>query len=177
MSHSEAQFGSRAPAPPAAGCGGGETEEDGSICLQDVETGGASENKVNFGKLEGDCRICHLSLFSSSPSCSGPAIQLGCACKDDLAAAHKHCADTWFKIRGNKTCEICNSVAENVVGPTDDFDFAQEASESSINEDESGQSNAGVRRCLNGHRLLNILLSCLVFAFAISWLLHFGIPS
>ncbi|CAA0829827.1 PAR1 protein [Striga hermonthica] len=122
--------------------------------------------------------ICHLSLFSSSPGCSGPAIELGCACKDDLAAAHKHCADTWFKIRGNKTCEICNSIAENVAGPTIDFDFAQEDSESSIDgTEESGQSNAGVRRCLNGHRLLNILLGCLVFAFAISWLLHFNIPS
>ncbi|KAL4386351.1 hypothetical protein GQ457_09G030190 [Hibiscus cannabinus] len=35
-------------------------------------------------------------------------------CKDDLAAAHKHCAEAWFKIKGNRTCEICGSTARNV---------------------------------------------------------------
>lgn len=61
----------------------------------DLESGEKNSN------VEIDCRICHLSLVSSSPT-SGIAIQLGCSCKDDLAAAHKHCAETWFKIKGNK---------------------------------------------------------------------------
>ncbi|GFY84541.1 RING/FYVE/PHD zinc finger superfamily protein [Actinidia rufa] len=30
------------------------------------------------------------------------SIELGCACKEDLAAAHKQCAEAWFKIKGNK---------------------------------------------------------------------------
>lgn len=67
----------------------------------DLERGVIVEKNPNLGTLERDCRICHLSLVSSSPG-AGIAIELGCSCKDDLAAAHKQCADTWFKIKGNK---------------------------------------------------------------------------
>ncbi|KAL0333238.1 UNVERIFIED_CONTAM: hypothetical protein Sangu_1480000 [Sesamum angustifolium] len=74
---------------------------DLSDCSVDIESGGVGEKKVYLGGFERDCRICHLSLVSSSPG-SGVAIELGCSCKDDLAAAHKHCAETWFKIKGNK---------------------------------------------------------------------------
>ncbi|KAL1549203.1 hypothetical protein AAHA92_17335 [Salvia divinorum] len=131
--------------------------------------------------VERDCRICHMGLVSSSPS-SGIAIELGCSCKDDLAAAHRHCAETWFKIKGNKTCEICNSVACNVVGPND-MEAVQQVSES--NADGAaiatslapGPSIVETRTCLNGHRFLNFLLACMVFAFVISWLFHFNIPS
>ncbi|KAL2471470.1 E3 ubiquitin-protein like [Abeliophyllum distichum] len=66
--------------------------------LVHLETG---KNKMHFGKVERDCRICHLSLVSSSPE-TGVAVEFGCSCKDDLAVAHKHCAETWFKIKGNK---------------------------------------------------------------------------
>ncbi|MCD9644583.1 hypothetical protein HAX54_032935 [Datura stramonium] len=76
----------------------------GSDRSVDLENG-TGETKV--WKIERDCRICHLSLVSSGPE-SGVAIELGCSCKDDLAAAHRHCAEAWFKIKGNKTCEICN---------------------------------------------------------------------
>lgn len=149
----------------------------------DLESGGGGRMKAaRVGDVERDCRICHLSLVSSSPS-SGIAIELGCSCKDDLAAAHKQCAETWFKIKGNKTCEICNSVAHNVVGPND-IEAVQQAS------DQNGaaatatafsapvaSSTAETRTCLNGHRFLNFLLACMVFAFVISWLFHFNIPS
>uniref|UniRef100_M8BH33 Uncharacterized protein n=1 Tax=Aegilops tauschii TaxID=37682 RepID=M8BH33_AEGTA len=33
---------------------------------------------------------------------SGAGITLGCSCKGDLSYSHKQCAETWFKIRGNK---------------------------------------------------------------------------
>ncbi|KAI3474698.1 hypothetical protein Pfo_029883 [Paulownia fortunei] len=145
----------------------------------DLESGGLVEKKAPLGSLERDCRICHLSLVSSSPG-SGIAIELGCSCKDDLAAAHKHCAETWFKIKGNKTCEICNSVARNVVGPND-IEAVQQASESSAvaatTSSAPAPSAAETRTCLNGHRFLNFLLACMVFAFVISWLFHFNIPS
>ena len=62
---------------------------------------GTPDIKVNLEKNERDCRICHLGLESNAPE-SGIAIVLGCSCKDDLAAAHKQCAETWFKIKGNK---------------------------------------------------------------------------
>lgn len=50
---------------------------------------------------EKDCRICHLGLESSRHECGDPMV-LGCSCKDDLGYVHKQCADTWFKIKGNK---------------------------------------------------------------------------
>jgi hypothetical protein len=72
----------------------------------DLESG---NNKVVVHLLSKDetrdCRICHLSLDLSNEENEGEngiPIELGCSCKDDLAAAHKHCAEAWFKIKGNK---------------------------------------------------------------------------
>ncbi|KAF8031979.1 hypothetical protein BT93_D1021 [Corymbia citriodora subsp. variegata] len=141
------------------------------------------EVKVHLGKVERererDCRICHLGLESNSHE-SGVAIELGCACKDDLAVAHKNCAETWFKIKGNKTCEICQSIARNVSGASE-----IEATEPS-NESHSAMAVSAVLAPIppsetqsfwHGHRLLNFLLACMVFAFVISWLFHFRMPS
>ncbi|XP_073135926.1 uncharacterized protein [Henckelia pumila] len=164
-------------------------EDDGlengrsSDCSVIVENGGVEEIKLHLGMIERDCRICHLSLVSSSPG-SGVAIELGCSCKDDLAAAHKNCAETWFKIKGNKTCEICNSVACNVVGLNEMEAAAANENIGSVSASMAAAApappSAGAietRSCLNGHRFLNFLLACMVFAFVISWLFHFNIPS
>lgn len=71
-------------------------------CSVEVETTtGVPEIKVHLAKVERDCRICHMGLESESHE-SGAPIELGCSCKDDLAAAHKHCAEAWFKIKGNR---------------------------------------------------------------------------
>lgn len=51
-------------------------------------------------RSEKECRICHLTLETNQEA--GASIVLGCSCKDDLAAAHKQCAEAWFKIRGNR---------------------------------------------------------------------------
>ncbi|KAL8102275.1 hypothetical protein AgCh_026959 [Apium graveolens] len=134
------------------------------------------ELNVHSEKVERDCRICQLSLdMDDSDQESGIPIELGCLCKDDLAAAHKHCAEAWFKIKGNKTCEICNSVARNVVGPND-IESAQQDNETNA-ASAPVSSTRETRTCLNGHRFLNFLLACMVFAFVISWLFHFNIPS
>ncbi|KAL3327344.1 hypothetical protein AABB24_035157 [Solanum stoloniferum] len=151
-------------------------ESDRSVDLEN----GIGEKKLHVGKIERDCRICHLSLVSSGPE-SGFAIELGCSCKDDLAVAHRHCAEAWFKIKGNKTCEICNSLARNVIGPND-VESAQQANESSAVATSAASAPVSsaaseARTCLNGHRFLNFLLACMVFAFVISWLFHFNIPS
>lgn len=150
-------------------------ESDRSVDMEN----GIGETKLHVGKIERDCRICHLSLVSSGPE-SGFAIELGCSCKNDLAVAHKHCAEAWFKIKGNKTCEICNSLARNVIGPND-VESAQQANESSAVATSAASAPVSAaseaRTCLNGHRFLNFLLACMVFAFVISWLFHFNIPS
>ncbi|XP_022151515.1 uncharacterized protein LOC111019441, partial [Momordica charantia] len=131
---------------------------------------------------ERDCRICHLGLESSSDEC-GIGIELGCSCKNDLGAAHKHCAEAWFKIRGNKTCEICHSVVSNVIGahevePVEQLSESNNAtvSTTTVATSVTGGPNGG-RSFWQVHRVLNFLLACMVFAFVISWLFHFNVPS
>lgn len=82
---------------------GGSEKEKGSCaseCSVDVDLGG-DDVKTHLGKMERDCRICHLSMDMTNHE-SETSIELGCSCKDDLAAAHKHCAEAWFKIKGDK---------------------------------------------------------------------------
>nr|GMD59079.1 Zinc finger, RING-CH-type [Ipomoea batatas] len=79
-----------------------------SECSVEVDLEGAyakEETKLHFLGTDRDCRICHLSMDSENQEPSGTGgvfIELGCSCKDDLAAAHKHCAEAWFKIKGNR---------------------------------------------------------------------------
>lgn len=133
---------------------------------------GLPEIKVHLAKVEKDCRICHLSLEGVNQE-SGIPIELGCSCKNDLAAAHKQCAEAWFRIRGNKTCEICGATARNVVIATEP-EVIEHPNESnnvvSVPHEET-------RSFWHGHRFLNFLLACMVFAFVISWLFHFNVKS
>lgn len=148
-----------------------------SVEVVDLESGVVEEAKVHLANVKRDCRICHLS-FDGSNLESGTPIELGCSCKDDLAAAHKHCAEAWFKIRGNKTCEICGSTARNVVGadiePAEQWNEANEAAATTV---ASQSHRTETRNFWQGHRFLNFLLACMVFAFVISWLFHFNVPS
>ncbi|XP_061955753.1 uncharacterized protein LOC133677651 [Populus nigra] len=150
-----------------------------------VEVGivnGVPETKVHLSKVERDCRICHLGLESNSHE-SGVPIELGCSCKDDLAAAHKQCAEVWFKIKGNKTCEICHSIARNVVLASDieSIEHSNETSNVMVNTAAAAASTSipttETRSFWQGHRFLNFLLACVVFAFILSWLFHFHVPS
>lgn len=127
----------------------------------DVEKGGDGSG------TDRTCRVCHMGMDKNQD------IELGCACKADLALAHKQCAETWFKIKGNRTCEICGSTARNVVG-IEDGEVVDESNEGNTTTTTPIQeeSNSWPR-----HRLLNFLLACIVFAFVISWLFHFSIPS
>lgn len=73
-----------------------------SECSVEVDLGNAvTETKVHLDEaMKRDCRICHLSMDMTNKE-SG-SMELGCSCKDDLVAAHKQCAEAWFKIKGNK---------------------------------------------------------------------------
>ncbi|WZY92458.1 hypothetical protein YC2023_064787 [Brassica napus] len=76
--------------------------------------GGESDNGQSI------CRICHVGSDQTPDRVSGKTvvtlelIQIGCKCKNELALAHFHCAEAWFKLRGNSVCEICGCTAKNV---------------------------------------------------------------
>ncbi|XP_047983721.1 uncharacterized protein LOC125224372 [Salvia hispanica] len=153
---------------------GGEERRESSVSECSVEIvdleGGA---QLHLAKIERDCRICHLSMDATDQD-SGFAIELGCSCKEDLAAAHNQCAEAWFKIKGDKTCEICGSLAKNVVGVTE-TELTESWNETGDTAAASAASQS--RNFWQGRRFLNFLLACMVFAFVISWLFHFNVPS
>ncbi|KAK1298416.1 hypothetical protein QJS10_CPB14g01702 [Acorus calamus] len=152
--------------------GGAIADPRRSSCLSDCSVEMVMEIKVHSAKAEKDCRICHMGLESGSQE-SGVPIELGCSCKEDLAVSHRQCAETWFKIKGNKICEICGATAKNVIG-TGEAELIEQLNETS-NTAATTQSSE-MRSFWHGHRFLNILLACMVFAFVISWLFHFNVP-
>lgn len=150
-------------------------DSSGSDCLSeevDLESG-VLDMKMRVGKVERDCRICHLGLEAGIEA--GVPIELGCACKGDLGAAHKQCAETWFKIRGNTTCEICGGTALNVVGEQrNEPSNATAAASSTV---AAPVILVETRTIWHGRRIMHFLLSCMVLGFLISWLFHFKILS
>ncbi|RDX95996.1 hypothetical protein CR513_21399 [Mucuna pruriens] len=129
----------------------------------DLEEGAVPEVKVHLDNVERDCRICHLSMDMTNHE-SGTPIELGCSCKDDLAAAHKQCAEAWFKIKGNKTCEICGSIARNVAGAIEIQMTEQwnEGNEGPMVAASGPVAQAETRNFWQGHRFLNFLLACML---------------
>ncbi|XP_073309264.1 uncharacterized protein [Primulina huaijiensis] len=125
---------------------------------------------VNCNDAMGDnqrvCRICHLSAKESGKSLTG-LIELGCRCTGELGVAHLDCAEAWFRVRGNRLCEICGDTAKNIKGVSD-YGF-MEAWNDRSSTDPSRVSSEGSRRCLRGQRLCNFLMACLVIAFVVPW--------
>ncbi|OVA15161.1 zinc finger protein [Macleaya cordata] len=128
--------------------------------------------KCNCGTLEGEnkdgekvCRICHLS--GDRPSEAPDLIPLGCRCKDELGIAHRHCAEAWFKLKGNRCCEICGEAAKNITGVWDNR-FMEEWNERRY---DGTSGNSSDRRCgfWRGQPFCNFLMACLVMAFVLPW--------
>ncbi|ESQ52447.1 hypothetical protein EUTSA_v10017238mg [Eutrema salsugineum] len=126
---------------------------------------------------EKDCRICHMGVETSG----GGAIELGCSCKDDLSVAHRQCAETWFKIKGDKICEICQSVARNVAGANEMVMLTVEERDVRNGEETAAVRGGGATTAIENRwqpqRMVNIVLACMVFGFFISWLFHFHVSS
>ncbi|KAJ8764152.1 hypothetical protein K2173_005064 [Erythroxylum novogranatense] len=164
----------------STGSGSGrEIVKDGASSVSELDLEfGLSETKVHSAKVESECRICHLSLDPGNQVSELP-IELGCSCKDDLASAHKHCAEAWFKIKGNKTCEICGSVARNVAVANENelVEHWNEVYDGTVVPGATTGRSAETGNFWQGRRFLNLLLACMVFAFVISWLFHFNVPS
>lgn len=135
--------------------------------VADVKCG---DGEVCDGELL--CRICHLSseqpwklpLFAAKTD----LIMLGCGCKGELSVAHFYCAEAWFKLKGNRICEICGEMANNVRGVGNES-FMEEWKDSRINANATDSSNMGAEGCWQGQPLCNFLMACLVIAFVVPW--------
>lgn len=126
----------------------------------DAKEGGEAAHSSG-DDAESVCRVCHLS--SDSRSNSGDLINIGCSCKEDLGIAHRQCAEAWFKIRGNRLCEICGETAKNVVGVGDAV-FLEE-----WNDRDADNSSGESTRCWRSRPLCNFLMACMVVAFILPW--------
>ncbi|KAK7400168.1 hypothetical protein VNO78_11368 [Psophocarpus tetragonolobus] len=154
----------------------GVSETDKNSCVIDINRGscdGFSES------LEGEmiCRICHLASgqpleaaavgTASNATTNTDLIQLGCACKDELGIAHSHCAEAWFKLKGNRLCEICGETAKNVSEVTDNG-FMEEWNDTRFMDNDNTRSRR-FGGCLRGQPFCNFLMACLVIAFVLPW--------
>eukprot|EP00249_Psilotum_nudum_P011160 c22999_g2_i1 orf=272-1072(+) len=128
----------------------------------DVEKGVNGGHTGPFGD-EGECRVCHLGGIAGETE----TINLGCDCKSDLSFAHRHCAEAWFKIKGNRSCEICGATAQNVVG-IEDTSFMDRWNDG----DAGGSAMDEPRRCWQSQAICNFILACMVVAFMLPWLFH-----
>ncbi|KMZ72373.1 hypothetical protein ZOSMA_166G00740 [Zostera marina] len=97
---------------------------------RDIEMDVKSCKSVEDEKV---CRICQMSTVLEMNERSSELIMLGCQCKEDLGLAHRHCGEMWFRIKGNRQCEICKRIAENING-TDDMTYMEIISEEIINQ-------------------------------------------
>lgn len=73
-----------------------------------------------------------------------------------------------------RTCEICGSTAQNVV-VSDEAELIEQSNEADTTRAPHTQATE-TQGFWQGHRFLNFLLACVVFAFVVSWLFHFNIP-
>lgn len=82
-------------------------------CLEvESDTSKAKAKEFHTVDLSGGgeriCRICHFGSDQSpeatgdDKSVSPELIEIGCKCKNELGLAHFHCAEAWFKLRGNR---------------------------------------------------------------------------
>ncbi|XAR59279.1 hypothetical protein NMG60_11015036 [Bertholletia excelsa] len=131
----------------------------------DVKSGSHSRKGKLGENLEAErfCRICYLTADPSSETSitttvASGLIQLGCDCKDELGIVHAHCAEAWFKLKGNRLCEICGETAKNITDVGDNR-FIEEWNETRS----AGGANASDSRqgCWRGQPLCNFLMACL----------------
>ncbi|XP_047310018.1 uncharacterized protein LOC124913653 [Impatiens glandulifera] len=155
----------------------------------DLENGDL-EMRVHVSKkrrVKRECRICQMRLVEKGEE-DEVGIELGCFCKGDLGDCHKKCAEAWFKLKGDTTCEICGAIAMNVVIEPPVINEA----DININAAAAAAGAAGnlapavaanldpileLQNYWHGRRVMNAILTCLVLALVISWIFHFNLGS
>ncbi|KAJ7569416.1 hypothetical protein O6H91_01G077100 [Diphasiastrum complanatum] len=143
-------------------------QEDSDPTGHGREGGSPLPGKIDLvGDME--CRVCQSNLGNESDC--GEAMELGCACKDDLSVAHRRCAETWFKLKGNRICEICGVSAANVVGikDVDLMSFLQERNPNRPADRMEAQ------RWWKRMPLCNLLITLIIAAILLPWMFHVGL--
>ncbi|XP_021772614.1 uncharacterized protein LOC110736646 [Chenopodium quinoa] len=69
---------------------------------------------VQFISPTGEVFVCNTDVEMGACHKRDTLIELGCACKNDLALVHYACALKWFVNHGSTVCEICGCVASNI---------------------------------------------------------------
>ncbi|GAA0159310.1 hypothetical protein LIER_38838 [Lithospermum erythrorhizon] len=140
-----------------------EDEAYSASCVVDV-------HDEKLGDISGRrlCRICHLHALGSGERLVD-LIELGCDCKGELGFAHSDCAGAWFKIKGNRICEICFKNVKNVNGSVGNR-FMEGWNRNRAEENYDFDSSENNRGRWHGQLLCNFLIACLVIAFVLPWL-------
>ncbi|VAH63678.1 uncharacterized protein LOC119271946 [Triticum dicoccoides] len=166
---------------PQIAAGGAETANAEAVAIEvdsapapasaaidvDLEAGGASHGVA--------CRICHLIPEGGDGPAAAPGsevIRLGCCCKEELGHAHRQCAEAWFRIKGDRRCEICGSEAKNITGVEvkkfmEEWHGRRMATTGAMVERES--------TCWRRQPFCNFLLACLLIAFMLPWFFRLNI--
>lgn len=145
----------------------GREKVKGEAVVVDLESGG----KCSETEREKICRICHLnSELVGSTEEGWELIEIGCGCKGELGIAHRRCAEAWFRVKGNRLCEICGLDAKSIVGK-EDFSFMEVWHEGrrrpggTANNRNSGNHGS----YWTSQRFCSFLVSFLVIAFILQW--------
>ncbi|KAL3528259.1 hypothetical protein ACH5RR_012915 [Cinchona calisaya] len=69
---------------------------------------------VEFVSPKGEVFVCNTDVEMGYDRNEDTLLELGCACKNDLALVHYACALKWFVNHGSTVCEICECVAKKI---------------------------------------------------------------
>ncbi|VVB05612.1 unnamed protein product [Arabis nemorensis] len=105
------------------------------------------------------CRVCQLEVGSHGQD----LIELGCSCKGDLAFAHRQCAETWFKLKGDEICEICQLLARNVAGGNEMIE----------EEWEEGEGDAAVAEDRESWWQRRSVMSIVIICWLLAFIMYF----
>ncbi|PON32149.1 Zinc finger, RING-CH-type [Parasponia andersonii] len=154
-------------------------EAEKHSCVIDINCASA---KSCGEKWDGEsvCRICHLTSDQSPDRRSTTItttdlIHLGCRCKDDLGIAHYQCAEAWFKLKGNRMCEICGESAKNVTG-VGDIGFMEDWNERRLHTRSGSSASDRTGGCWRGQPFCNFLMACL-YSQLLSAIARAGFPN
>ncbi|KAJ1689558.1 hypothetical protein LUZ63_013713 [Rhynchospora breviuscula] len=139
----------------------------------EVELSGTRLSSVSNSGSEKACRICHIS--SALAGTGSEVIQLGCGCKNGLDVAHQHCAEAWFKIKGDRRCEICGLHAKNITGMLENRQFMDIWHGRAVAVQHNTNSSLSEERCLfwkENQLLCNIIIASVLVAFIVPWFLR-----